>query len=163
MKLAMKQLSCKSFAKLNLCLHIINRRDDGYHDLQGIFHAIDLHDTIIFKTNNSESINLYTNEKNLSNDDNLIYKACVMLAQKCNIKIGMDIKLKKQIPLGSGLGGGSSNAAVTLHAINKLYNIQLSKDELVTFADKLGSDVPIFIEGGTAYVSGKRNVIKKIS
>ena len=163
MKMAMKQLSCKSFAKLNLCLHVINRRDDGYHDIQGIFHVIDLHDTIIFKMNEGNSVNIHSTDKNLINNDNLIYKACRMLSQKYNLKIGMDITLDKKIPLGSGLGGGSSNAAVTLHAINRLYNIQLAKDELLTLADQLGSDVPFFINGGTAYVSGKGNIVKKIS
>ena len=163
MKMAMKQLSCKSFAKLNLCLHVINRRDDGYHDIQGIFHVIDLHDTIIFKMNEGNSVNLHSTDKNLINNDNLIYKVCRMLSQKYNLKIGMDITLEKKIPVGSGLGGGSSNAAVTLHAINRLYNIQLAKDELLTLADQLGSDVPFFINGGTAYVSGKGNIVKKVS
>ena len=163
MNMAMKQLSCKSFAKLNLCLHVINRRDDGYHDIQGIFHAIDLHDTIIFKTNKDNSVNIHTSDKNLMNKDNLIYKACRMFSQKYNLKIGMDITLEKKIPLGSGLGGGSSNAAVTLQAINKLYDVQLEKDELLTLADQLGSDVPFFIDGGTAYVSGRGNIIKKVS
>ena len=163
MKMVMKQLTCKSFAKLNLCLHVVNRRSDGYHDIQGIFHVIDLHDTIIFKMNESGSTNLHTGDKNLLNNDNLIYKACRMLSQKYNLKIGMDITLQKRIPIGSGLGGGSSNAAVTLHAINKLYNIQLSIDELLTLADQLGSDVPFFIDGGTAYVSGKGDIVKKVS
>ena len=163
MKMAMKQLSCKSFAKLNLCLHVTNRRDDGYHDIQSIFHVIDLHDTIIFKMNEGNSVNLHSTDKNLINNDNLIYKACSMVSQNYNLKIGMDITLEKKIPLGSGLGGGSSNAAVTLHAINRLYNIQLAKDELLTLADQLGSDVPFFIDGGTAYVSGKGNIVKKVS
>ena len=163
MKLQMKQLSCKSFAKLNLCLHIINRRNDGYHELQGIFHVVDLHDTIIFNMNQGDDINLQTSVKNLLNEDNLIYKACRIFSQKYKLNIGLDIILKKKIPLGSGLGGGSSNAAVTLHAINKLYDIQLSKGELITLADKLGSDVPFFVNGGTAYVSGKGDVIKKIT
>ena len=145
MKIAMKQLSCKSFAKLNLCLHVINRRDDGYHDIQGIFHVIDLYDTIIFEMNNGNSVNLYTRDKNLINNDNLIHHACNILSLKYNLRVGMDITLDKKIPLGSGLGGGSSNAAVTLHAINRLYNIQLAEDELLTLAAQLGSDVPFFI------------------
>jgi 4-diphosphocytidyl-2-C-methyl-D-erythritol kinase len=163
MKMVMKQLSCKSFAKLNLCLHVIKRRDDGYHDIQGIFHVIDLYDTMIFRMNESKSVNLNTNDKSLMNEDNLIYKACRMLSEKYNLNIGVDITLEKKIPIGSGLGGGSSNAAVTLHAINKLYDTQLSKDELLTIADQLGSDVPFFIHGGTAYVSGKGNIVKKLS
>ena len=106
MKMAMKQLSCKSFAKLNLCLHVINRRDDGYHDIQGIFHVIDLYDTIIFRMNNGNSVNLYSRDKNLINNDNLIHHACRILSLKYNLKIGIDITLEKKIPLGSGLGGG---------------------------------------------------------
>ena len=97
MKLSMKQLSCKSFAKLNLCLHIINRRNDGYHELQGIFHVVDLHDTIIFKMNEGDDINLQTSVKNLLNGDNLIYNACRILSQKYKLKIGLDIILKKKI------------------------------------------------------------------
>ena len=123
-------LHCKSFAKLNLCLHILNRREDGYHNIQSIFQAVDLHDNITFEKNENNCINLETNDKSLTNEDNIIIKACKMLSQECNLDIGLNISLTKNIPIGSGLGGGSSNAAVTIHAINKLYDIQLSQGDL---------------------------------
>tara|TARA_B100000035_G_scaffold103478_1_gene87884 strand:+ start:1960 stop:2565 length:606 start_codon:yes stop_codon:yes gene_type:complete len=86
-----------------------------------------------------------------------------MLSEKCNLNIGLNISLTKNIPLGSGLGGGSSNAAVTIHAINKLYNIQLSEAEVLSYAERIGSDVPFFIGGGTAEVSGRGEIINKFS
>ena len=159
----MNHLHCRSYAKLNLCLHVLNRREDGYHNIQSIFQAIDLHDNITFQKNEDNRINLETNDENLTNEDNLIIKACSMLAQECNIDIGLDISLTKNIPIGSGLGGGSSNAAVTIHAINKLYNIELSKSDLLSYAGRIGSDVPFFINGGTAEVSGRGGIINKIS
>ena len=159
----MKRLHCKSYAKLNLCLHVLNRREDGYHNIQSIFQVIDLHDDISFEKNDDNRINLETNNKNLANEDNLIVKACSMLSQKCNLDIGLNISLTKNIPIGSGLGGGSSNAAVTIHAINKLYDIQLSQGDLLSYAERIGSDVPFFINGGTAEVSGRGDIINKIS
>ena len=159
----MKHLHCKSYAKLNLCLHVLNRRKDGYHNIQSIFQAIDLHDNITFEKNKDNRINLETNNKILTNENNLIIKACNMLSQKCNLDIGLNISLTKNIPIGSGLGGGSSNAAVTIHAINKLYDIQLSQGDLLSYAERIGSDVPFFINGGTAEVSGRGDIINKIS
>ena len=158
----MRLLHCKSFAKLNLCLHVLNRRKDGYHNIQSIFQAVNLYDNITFEKNENNCINLKVDDKNLVNEDNLIIKACKMLSRECDLSIGLNISLTKNIPLGSGLGGGSSNAAVTIHAINKLYDIKLSKDELILYAEGLGSDVPFFIDGGTAQVSGKGNTLVKI-
>ena len=138
---------------------MLSNDDDGYHDIQGIFHIIDLHDTIIFKKNDNNNINLHTTDKNLMSNDNLICRACRMLSQKYNLKIGIDITLEKKIPLGSGLGGGSSNAAVTLLAINRLY-IFIYRRWVAGSCGSIRSDGTFFINGGTAYVSGKGNIEK---
>ena len=159
----MKQLNCKSYAKVNLCLHILGQREDGFHNIQSIFQTIDLFDTLTFTVEDNSRITLECDCVDLKNKNNIIIKTWDILASKFNIKKGIHVSLKKNIPVGSGLGGGSSNAAVTLLAIDKLFNLQLSKDELLSVAETLGSDVPFFLIGGSAYVSGRGDIINKLS
>mgnify|MGYP001166635656 CR=1 FL=1 len=159
----MKQLNCKSYAKVNLCLHILGQREDGFHNIQSIFQTINLFDTLTFIVEDNSRIKLECDYVDLKNKNNIIIKTWDMLASKFNIKKGIHVSLKKNIPVGSGLGGGSSNAAVTLLAIDKLFNLQLSKDELLSVAETLGSDVPFFLDGGSAYVSGRGDIINKLS
>ena len=163
MILQMKQLTCKSFAKVNLCLHVLDKRDDGFITFKSIFQTINFFDTLKFVVTENSSITLECNCADLNNNDNIIIKTWHMLASKFNIKKGIHISLIKNVPLGSGLGGGSSNAAVTLLAINKLFNLQLSSYEFQSIAKTLGSDVPFFLEGGSAYVSGRGNIIDKLT
>ena len=158
----MKRLNCKSFAKLNLCLHVLNRRDDGFHNLQSIFETIDLYDSLIFEKSDTNDIIFNSNTKYLAKENNLIINAYNVLLDKYNFKKGINISLEKNIPLGSGLGGGSSNAAVPLLAINKLYDLNISHHDLLNYAKNLGSDVPFFINGGTAYISGRGDVVENI-
>ncbi len=158
----MTQLNCKSFAKLNLCLHVLNKRKDDYHNLESIFQTINLYDCLAFKKNNNKSINFTTDSKLINPLDNLITKAYKFISVESNKEIGVDIFLKKNIPIGAGLGGGSSNAAVTLIAINSLFNLNLSKNQLLKISQNIGSDVPFFIEGGAACVRGKGDVIESL-
>ena len=158
----MQPLICKSFAKLNLCLHILDRRKDGYHNLESIFCIIDFYDRLSFQKNNSTKINFKTNSNEIDSTYNLVTKAYDLISSLYDIE-GIDIFLDKKIPIGSGLGGGSSNAAVTLLALNEIFKLNMSKDNLLKISKEIGSDVPFFINGGAAYISGKGEIINSIS
>lgn len=153
----MKHSSFYSFpapAKLNLFLHIVGRLENGYHQLETVFQFIDRCDTLHIKVNDNSEINLLTPIKGVANQDNLIVKAAKLLQQHTNCSFGADIKLEKVLPMGGGLGGGSSDAATILVALNKLWNSQLSLQELAELGVKLGADVPIFIHGFSAFAQG---------
>ncbi len=158
----MNYLSCKSYAKINSCLHVINKRSDGYHNIESIFHSIDLYDKLIFKKNNTNQLRFDSNCSQIDDSSNLITKTFEIMANKYSNVSGLDISLDKLIPIGSGLGGGSSNAAVALIAINKLFNLKLTSSALKNIAIKIGSDVPFFIEGGSSCVKGRGEIIEKI-
>ena len=158
----MNCLNCKSYAKLNSCLHVINKRIDGYHDIESIFHTIDLYDTLTFKKNNKENIIFTCNSSLIDCNKNLVTKAFELMSQRYSKVTGLDVFLDKVIPIGAGLGGGSSNAAMTLLAIDKLFNLQLSSDILKRIAMEIGSDIPFFIEGGSSFIQGRGEIINKI-
>ena len=158
----MQPLTCKSFAKLNLCLHVLDRRKDGYHNLESIFCIIDFYDRLSFQKNNSTKINFKTNANEIDSSYNLVTKAYDLISNLYDIE-GIDIFLDKKIPIGSGLGGGSSNAAVTLLALNEIFKLNISKNNLLKISKEIGSDVPFFINGGAAYISGKGEIINSIS
>ena len=158
----MNCLNCKSYAKLNACLHVINKRIDGYHDIESIFHTIDLYDTLTFKKNNKENIIFTCNSSLIDCNKNLVTKAFELMSQRYSKVTGLDVFLDKVIPIGAGLGGGSSNAAMTLLAIDKLFNLQLSSDILKRIAMEIGSDIPFFIEGGSSFIQGRGEIINKI-
>ena len=153
----MKHSSFYSFpapAKLNLFLHIVGRLENGYHQLETVFQFVDRCDTLHIKVNDNSEINLLTPIKGVANQDNLIVKAAKLLQQQTNCSLGADIKLEKVLPMGGGLGGGSSDAATILVALNTLWNSQLSLQELAKLGVKLGADVPIFIHGFSAFAQG---------
>ncbi|MGE4384243.1 MAG: 4-(cytidine 5'-diphospho)-2-C-methyl-D-erythritol kinase [Endomicrobiaceae bacterium] len=148
-------------AKINLYLEIINKRNDGYHNIESIMHTVSLFDIIEFKP--SENIELYCSDKTLPTDKtNLIYKTAVKFKEKYNIPKGITINLTKNIPMGAGLGGGSSDAAATIIALNEIWDIHAGKQELETFASTIGADVPFFLTGGTAKISGIGDIVEKI-
>ena len=157
----MQLLTFKSFAKLNLCLHILNKRKDGYHNLESIFCIIDFYDMISFQKNNSIKVNFQTNSNEIDSTYNLVIKAYDVISRLYDIG-GVDIFLDKKIPIGSGLGGGSSNAAVTLLALNEIFKLNISIDSLIKISEDIGADVPFFINGGAAYVGGKGDIINSI-
>lgn len=128
-----------SYAKINLFLHILNKRTDGYHNLQTWFTFLDLKDQLTFSFNNSREINISSNISIAAKQDNLVYKAIKKFQQSYRVQdIGVDIEIKKNIPMGAGLGGGSSNAATTLIALRDYYLPQLSNEEMIPLAAKLG-------------------------
>ena len=154
-----KNFSFPCPAKLNLFLHIVGQRDDGYHELETMFQFIDYGDTIRIKTTNNNKITLLTPIEGVNNEDNLIIKAARLLQGEMSLKkphlfIGADIQLQKRLPMGGGLGGGSSNAATILLALNKLWQCHLSLDILAKLGLKLGADVPVFIHGFAAFAQG---------
>ena len=141
-------------AKLNLFLHITGRYENGYHRLQTLFQILDVGDRLAFDISDNKKIALASSLAGVADEDNLILKAARLLAQHCNIKQGVTIHLDKQLPMGGGIGGGSSNAATTLVALNHLWNCQLSDAELAAIGLALGADVPVFIHGQTAFAEG---------
>jgi len=150
----------KSYAKINLVLEILGKLDDNFHEISSVVQTIDLYDTIIFKK--SSDISLECNIKALENEKNLIIKTIKLLKKKYNYPAGIAITLNKKIPVSSGLGGGSSNAATTLLALKELWKLPINKKELFSIALDIGSDVPYFIHGGTALVKGKGEKIEKL-
>jgi 4-diphosphocytidyl-2-C-methyl-D-erythritol kinase len=139
----------KSFAKINLGLEVTGKRPDGYHDILTLFQAIDLADILDFTLLDEESILLSGDDPSIPWDEtNLIFKAARLLKERFRAPQGVEIKVQKRIPHGKGLGGGSSNAAMTLHVLNSLWALRLTKGELVEIAKELGADVPFFLEGG---------------
>lgn len=141
-------------AKLNLFLYINGRLENGYHELQTLFQFIDYCDWLTITRTNETDINLDCDISNLALQDNLIYKAAKLLQQATQCNLGAKIKLEKNLPLGGGIGGGSSNAATTLIALNQLWDTQLTIPELMQLGLQLGADVPIFIYGKSAFAEG---------
>jgi 4-diphosphocytidyl-2-C-methyl-D-erythritol kinase len=146
-----------SLAKLNLYLEILNKNPDGYHDIESIMQTVSLADTVEVEISNSEGIYLYSNIPILPNDErNLAYKAAKLFIEKFGwISRGIQINLEKHIPLASGMGGGSSNAAAVLIAMALLYGIDILDSALLEIASIIGSDVPFFFYGGTALAKGR--------
>lgn len=152
----------KSPAKLNLFLHITGQRADGYHELQTIFQLIDAADEMTFAINQpdgraySDIQLVVSSETPVTHDveDNLVYKAAALLQFVTKTTQGCHITLEKKLPAGGGIGGGSSNAATTLLALNTLWNTQLSLNTLAELGSQLGADVPVFIHGHTAWAEG---------
>ena len=140
-------------AKLNLFLHITGRRENGYHELQSIFQLIDLYDWLEFEPLQEDHIQI-DGLNNVDLDQNLIYKATQMLKPFAQHLTGLKIKIEKNIPMGAGLGGGSSNAATTLIVVNQLWQCGLSIKQLAELGVKLGADVPIFVHGQNAWAEG---------
>ncbi|QIO05338.1 4-(cytidine 5'-diphospho)-2-C-methyl-D-erythritol kinase [Acinetobacter shaoyimingii] len=140
-------------AKLNLFLHITGRRENGYHELQSIFQLIDLYDWIEFKQIDGDEIHI-DGLSSVDLENNLIYKATQALKPFAKRPTGLFIRIEKNIPMGAGLGGGSSNAATTLLIVNKIWQCGLTIDQLADLGVKLGADVPIFVHGRNAWAEG---------
>jgi len=141
-------------AKLNLFLHVVSKRTDGYHNIQTAFQLISLYDHIFIKTNTSGNIRRISDHHVIQECDDLTIKAAQILKPFCENQSGADIFIKKNIPMGGGLGGGSSDAATTLIALNALWQCHLSQKKLQELAVKLGADVPFFVFGQNAWAEG---------
>ena len=151
-------------AKLNLFLHINGRRSDGYHELQTLFQFVDCCDQLDFRVTDTPELILHSNMSNVVADsDNLILRAAKSLQQSTGYPGGAEIWLDKRLPMGGGLGGGSSDAATTLVALNQLWNTQLSHDELAAIGLKLGADIPVFIHGFAAFAEGVGECLQTVN
>jgi 4-diphosphocytidyl-2-C-methyl-D-erythritol kinase len=147
-------LALPSPAKLNLFLHITGQRPNGYHELQTIFQFIDRCDELTFASNDSGQITITPAIEGVPLEDNLIYKAAKIIQNKTGCTKGADINLHKILPMGGGLGGGSSNAATALVGLNHLWQTQLDINELAQLGLQLGADVPVFVRGQAAWAEG---------
>src|SRR3989338_7883212 len=137
----------KCFAKINLTLDILGKRSDGYHEIKTVYQSIALHDFV--EVEKHDNIILQCSINALQNKNNLAYKAADFLKRKFNISKGAKITITKNIPIGAGLSGGSSNAAAVLKELNKMWGLHLSEDDLMDIGKELGMDVAFHILGGT--------------
>ncbi|MCP5162828.1 MAG: 4-(cytidine 5'-diphospho)-2-C-methyl-D-erythritol kinase [Hahellaceae bacterium] len=150
-------------AKLNLFLHITGRRDNGYHELQTVFQFLDYCDELSFRLTEEDVINLPDTMKDVAPTDNLIYKAASKLLPYKKTTQGIEIRINKIIPMGGGLGGGSSDAATTLVAVNHLWQCGLTTEQLAQMGLSLGADVPVFVMGHAAWAEGVGEKLTPIS
>lgn len=148
------KLTCPAPAKLNLFLHVVGRRPDGYHLLQTLFRFIDLHDTLDFTLRDDGMVRRSNTVEGVAEDADLCVRAARLLQSETGCALGVDIAVEKRIPMGGGLGGGSSDAATTLIALNRLWSLGLSRAYLMRLGLRLGADVPVFIFGENAFAEG---------
>ena len=152
-------INLKAYAKINLGLRILSQRDDGYHDIETVFHRVHPYDEIGLEP--ASDITLTINSRVLPSDNqNLCVKAAKLLQLYIGSENGVHIFLNKNIPIGAGLGGGSSDAASTLTGLIKLWHIDISKKELLKIGLQLGSDVPYFLASGTAYATSRGEILE---
>ena len=147
-------LTCPAPAKLNLFLHITGRRADGYHLLQTLFRFIDLNDTLHFSLRQDGEIHRTNDIADVPEAQDLCVRAAKLLQAETGCPLGVDITLEKVIPMGGGLGGGSSDAATTLIALNRLWNLNVKRTRLMQLGLQLGADVPVFVFGENAFAEG---------
>lgn len=151
----MKDISVKALAKINLGLDVVKRREDGYHEVRMVMQTIHLFDRLEIKKNHSGRIAITTNLPFLpTNENNLVYKAAQLLVDEFQIKDGIDVKLHKHIPVAAGMAGGSTDGAAVLYGMNKLFDLGLSRQDLMQRGVRLGADVPYCVMRGTALAEG---------
>lgn len=158
----MDKIYVKARAKINLNLEIVNKREDGYHNLKSVFQKINLYDEITITKTNNDQFKLITNIKELSSSKNIIYKAYVKLQEKYNIS-GIEVMLNKRIPMQAGLGGGSTDCASFLLAMNKLFNLNLSISEIESIGKTLGADVVPCLYNRAVIAEGIGDIITKVN
>lgn len=149
-------------AKINLFLEVLNKRPDGFHNINSVFQAVSLFDNLLFKIIDEPIIKIkLVNDIDIPvNKNNLIYKAFTTFCRKYNISRGLSVELEKNIPVAAGLGGGSSDAAATILACNLLYDKNISVGEMIDLSLEIGSDLPFFFSSGTAKVTGRGEVVE---
>ena len=157
----MYEFRIRSFAKINLALAVLGRRPDGYHNIETVFQTIDLADELDFRP--STEISLTCEDlPDVSAGDNIVWKAATSLAERVGERRGAAITLRKKIPSGAGLGGGSGNAAAALLGLRRFWNLNISDADLCVVAAELGSDVPFFLMGGAAHGKGRGEILSAL-
>lgn len=153
----------KAFAKINLGLDVIRRREDGYHEVKMIMQTISLYDVLRFTVLEEPDIIVTTDKEELPGDENnLIYKAAKLLRDTYHIEKGIKIELQKNIPMAAGMAGGSTDAAAVFHGMNEIFSLGLSLEEMCRIAVEIGADVPYCIQGGTALSEGIGEILTKL-
>jgi 4-diphosphocytidyl-2-C-methyl-D-erythritol kinase len=153
----------RAYAKINLTLDVLGYRADGYHDLATVMQTVDLYDTICLSATEDNRVQLVCTKPELSNEDNLAARAAHLVRQRLAIRQGVLIELHKRIPMAAGLGGGSSDAAAVLLALQQWWELQISPSDLLDMASSLGSDVPFFLTGGLALCEGRGERVTALS
>ncbi|MBN2226537.1 MAG: 4-(cytidine 5'-diphospho)-2-C-methyl-D-erythritol kinase [candidate division Zixibacteria bacterium] len=161
----MNTIEVKTPAKINLFLKVINRRPDGYHDIHSWFQAVDLYDHLAIEKRAMPGFALFSeNGEGMPRDDrNTMIKAAKLMFERFELEGGLDIRIKKNIPISAGLGGGSSDAAATISGISTLYDLNLDPERMAEIGLEIGSDVPFFFSSGQAEVTGRGEIIKPIA
>lgn len=154
-------MKIKSYAKINLTLDILGKREDGYHEIKTVFQHISLYDEIMLKKTKKEIV-VKSNIDELNNENNICYKTAKILKDKFNITSGVNIFIKKNIPIAAGLSGGSSNAAAVLKGLNRLWKLQLDQKDLIEISKEIGMDVAFHLIGGTCLGEGRGEILKKL-
>ena len=153
----------KAYAKVNLGLDVIRRREDGYHEVRMIMQTVDLYDILAFTRREEPGIVVTTDRDELPGDENnLVYKAARLLTETYFIKEGIKIELQKRIPMAAGMAGGSTDAAAVFHGMNEMFELGMSEDEMCTLGGKMGADVPYCIKGGTALAEGIGEMLTRL-
>lgn len=160
----MEQLRLKAMAKVNLGLDVVRKREDGYHEVKMIMQTLYLYDQLFLKKSRKPGIRLYTNLPFIpANENNLVYKAVKMIIDEFQIEEGIEIELKKHIPVAAGMAGGSSDAAAALYGMNRMFRLGLSKKQLMERGVNIGADVPYCIMRGTALSEGIGELLTPLS
>lgn len=159
----LSEVTVKCYAKINLTLDILDKRPDGYHNLRSVMQSISLADILLIRRTDGNEIEVTSDSADIpSGRDNTVYKAAELFRSAVGVKDGIFIAIEKHIPHQAGMGGGSSDTAGALLGLNLIFGSPLSKDDLIMIAAKIGSDVPYFIIGGTAMVSGKGEIVERL-
>ena len=149
------RIKLRSYAKVNLGLHILGKRDDGYHEIRTVFQAIGLHDTLEIRLTRGQGVSFHCNRAELCSPDNLAVRAIEAVCRRAGMERGLEARLEKRIPAGAGLGGGSSNAAAAVMGLDRLLGLRMSRRDWFEIGGALGSDVPFFFVGGRALGVGR--------
>ena len=150
-----ERIKLRSYAKVNLGLHILGKREDGYHEIRTILQTIGLHDTLEIRLTQGRGVTLQCNWDELNCGDNLVVRALEAVCRQAGLERGMEARLEKRIPMGAGLGGGSSNAAAAVMGLDRLLGLRMSRRDWFEIGGALGSDVPFFFVGGRALGVGR--------
>ena len=154
------RIETPAYAKVNFTLEVLGKRGDGYHEIVSIMQTVSLHDTVTLEP--ADEITLSPALPGVAVEENLAYRAALLLTERSGVRQGAHITLEKAIPQAAGLGGGSSNAAAVLGGLNRLWGLAMSDDDLAGLGAEVGSDVPFFVRGGTAMVSGRGERVRPL-
>jgi 4-diphosphocytidyl-2-C-methyl-D-erythritol kinase len=158
----LKELRLNAYAKINLTLDVLGDRPDGFHDVETVMHTVELHDSLILRENENGITIRCASTDVPADTQNIVYRAAQLLRETFQIPRGVEVELTKVIPISSGLGGGSSDAAVTMLGLAQMWKLRLTERQLVELASKIGSDVPFFLAGGAALAMGRGERIRNL-